>query len=494
MMRRIIKSILVGGHFLLFMMIGCKTAQQTSYVKAGEWNIGCINPGAAGYTCFVNVLKRSSNVSFPTEKVGKYTSCGNSTEEIGRKALRSVCGEQITDVYTRNGIYCDFSALNSACEYKNKDVVIVDNDTVVRNREAPPTEGCYQEERRVYPKSSAPRECHKYTHPQLCLDYARFKMNEGCSWSYPPPPPGPVVPKHPVGVDLNVIPSAPHPGTRYSIVVGDTLDFDGDGGGDIFTIKDGTWYYSRSGITKWIKLASDTTRNIKELKFGDFNGDGKTDVFALHANGQFLISSGGTQPFTSLNFDTSLHFGDFKIGDFNGDGVADIFRSINGQWNVSYSGLSRYFPLGSDLSLKTSELSIGDFNGDRKSDVFSVVSGHWQYSSGGVSVYTAIGSDLSRTLKDLRFADLDGDGSTDIFVIDNGQWKFSSKGAAAYQSLEVDNKTVDNIYLSDLNGDGTADLFTVENGQWKMSTNARGKYINLEADTADISMLRAGNL
>ncbi|WP_442944673.1 FG-GAP-like repeat-containing protein [Nostoc sp.] len=64
------------------------------------------------------------------------------------------------------------------------------------------------------------------------------------------------------------------------------------------------------------------------LRFGDFNGDGVTDVFATvprsdGSGSQWVVSDGGTSNFRNLAFGPALD--GLRFGDFNGDGVTDVF-------------------------------------------------------------------------------------------------------------------------------------------------------------------------
>ncbi len=79
-------------------------------------------------------------------------------------------------------------------------------------------------------------------------------------------------------------------------------DFNGDGITDVFSLisMGGTnqWRYSPSGTSAWINLASDPTP-LHDLRFGDFDGDGRTDVFSVVPIGgafQWRFSPGGTAP------------------------------------------------------------------------------------------------------------------------------------------------------------------------------------------------------
>jgi len=113
---------------------------------------------------------------------------------------------------------------------------------------------------------------------------------------------------------------------------------------------------------------------------GDFNGDGKDDVFRYIpdvtgadvwlSNGSSFVRSGGW---------TSARHGDepWYVGDFNGDGKDDIFRTIPGSSgaDVWLSDGTRFAPAGSWIQTEhgVDPWHIGDFNGDGKADIFRFV-------------------------------------------------------------------------------------------------------------------------
>lgn len=108
-------------------------------------------------------------------------------------------------------------------------------------------------------------------------------------------------------------------------------DFDGDGKTDVFTSYKGAFQYSSAGKTKWQTLNtrfndSNTYGNgakWEELRFGDFNGDGKTDVF-MPWRGNFVYVSGGKgNPIIMRPADVPI--ADVFLGDFDGDGKTEIF-------------------------------------------------------------------------------------------------------------------------------------------------------------------------
>jgi len=56
-------------------------------------------------------------------------------------------------------------------------------------------------------------------------------------------------------------------------------DFDGDGRTDVFQTSGGRWYFSSGGRASWAPLASSGCPLAGLYVEGDFNGDGKSDVF-----------------------------------------------------------------------------------------------------------------------------------------------------------------------------------------------------------------------
>jgi hypothetical protein len=68
---------------------------------------------------------------------------------------------------------------------------------------------------------------------------------------------------------------------------------------------------------------------VSALRFGDFNGDGKTDVFGL-ANGDASVTYAGTVNWQTLwpGAASYLDIDNLQVADFNGDGRADIVSSV----------------------------------------------------------------------------------------------------------------------------------------------------------------------
>ena len=268
------------------------------------------------------------------------------------------------------------------------------------------------------------------------------------------------------------------------LIAGDGyLDFNDDNRADVFrttTRTDGLlqWQFSSGGAGAWQNLAYAGTP-LADLRFGDFNGDGKTDVFTAQpgAGGyRWLISSGGVGNYTQINT-SDVPLSDLRFGDFDGDGKTDVFSVAlrpDGflQWRYSSAGVGTWQNLayaGTPLQA----LRFGDFDGDGKTDVFTsspLASGayQWYYSSGASGSYIMLAAD-STQLSDLRFGDFDGDFKTDVFrttTRSDGllQWQFSSGGTSAWQNLAYAGTPLANLRIGYFNAGSIADLLAVPCG------------------------------
>ncbi|MET0135750.1 MAG: FG-GAP-like repeat-containing protein [Kibdelosporangium sp.] len=233
-------------------------------------------------------------------------------------------------------------------------------------------------------------------------------------------------------------------------------DFDGDGKTDVFRATGARWYYSPGGTGRWVPGAlAGTTRS--DLRFGDFDGDGRTDVFTVDGQ-QWKFSSGATSSWQSIAT-SSESLADLRFGDFNGDGRTDVFNvDGSGQWFYSSGGRSSWAPLAK-ASLPVQSLGFGDFDGDQKTDVFALVGDRWQFSSGGSSSWQPLATS-GTAASALKFGDLDGDGRTDVFRSENNVWQFSSGGRTSWAQLNTSSCPANSLAIADFTGDGKADVFT----------------------------------
>jgi RHS repeat-associated protein len=174
----------------------------------------------------------------------------------------------------------------------------------------------------------------------------------------------------------------------------------------------------------------------------DFNGDGKTDIMTVKWNGckiyELVETPGGISPYKfnllhSSGYPTLSH--NIFPGDFNGDGKTDLFTIVNGIKEISYSTGTNFHTLpfimntGLTLSNPTvysdDKINIADFNGDGKSDICH--SGNYAgqaqinvyYSKGSSFFYQQYAPNINIGLYQPIIVDFNGDGRSELMNVNN---------------------------------------------------------------------------
>jgi hypothetical protein len=183
-----------------------------------------------------------------------------------------------------------------------------------------------------------------------------------------------------------------------------------------------------AGVAEW-RILNAQTDGIGTLLFGDFDRDGRTDVFTQHGF-DWLVSWGGASAWDKINAFSQTRMSDYAIGDFNGDRLADVFYADGIHWYVSYGG-NTPFTLTQDSSYRAGDLGFGDFNGDGKTDVVGVVSGKWMVSLNATGSWAGfpLRSALTKTMAGLIIADFNGNGRTDVAQAYGNAVSFDGRGS-----------------------------------------------------------------
>ena len=123
-------------------------------------------------------------------------------------------------------------------------------------------------------------------------------------------------------------------------------DFDGDGKTDILFVKKDLnnkvlfQFYFDNGFYDNLGLPENTT--IKKVRVGDFSGNGKTDIELVYDDDKADIYVLNNSNFSKLSLNlTANHIYERYSGDFNGDGISDLLTyEKNGlyaiTWKVSF--------------------------------------------------------------------------------------------------------------------------------------------------------------
>jgi hypothetical protein len=220
-------------------------------------------------------------------------------------------------------------------------------------------------------------------------------------------------------------------------------DFDGDGKQDLFLATGAAWYYAPAGETEW-RYLNPRIDMIDTLLFGDLDADGRTDVFTQH-DYNWDVSWGGASRWENINVSWAI-LGDAAIGDFIGDERDDVFYSDGQTWHVSDGGVGQFTELNTS-SYRVSGLRFGDFNGDGKTDVFGVANGAWSVSYSGTSGWKPLRPKLTDSVSGLIVADFNGDGRADVATSQRMSssyyvWKVSYSGTDNWTTLNVSSQSL----------------------------------------------------
>jgi len=174
-------------------------------------------------------------------------------------------------------------------------------------------------------------------------------------------------------------------------IVDGMIDFNGNGITDLFTSAGGKWLVMYDAKGKWTEINT-SGEKLSELRFGDIDGDKKTDIMHVKSNHRLHVSFGGTGRWRDYSdvegVSYPANYNGVRVGDFNGDGKTDIIKRVD-RWEVS-----------TDVA----QIDI---------DIKYSCSGEWKTLQSGFNVHSG---DLENKM---RFGDFNGDGITDIFRYDH---------------------------------------------------------------------------
>ncbi len=246
-------------------------------------------------------------------------------------------------------------------------------------------------------------------------------------------------------------------------------DFNGDGKADIFwygpgSTPDSIWYSNGSGFHNGAAVAVNGT--YKPI-VGDFNGDGKADILWYAAgpapDSLWLGTASGFTHGAAVNIN-----GTYKpvVADFNGDHSDDIVWDNVGtqQQVIWYGGAAGFHQNTVALFGAPGTVLHGDFNGDGFGDAFFYQAGAakehlWLGSASGPT--NAPAPSINGTYTPIA-GDFNGDGKADIFWYAPGPGTDSMWYGSATGLHVGPHDAVNGSYIpvaGDFDGDGKADVF-----------------------------------
>jgi hypothetical protein len=202
-------------------------------------------------------------------------------------------------------------------------------------------------------------------------------------------------------------------------------DFDGDGRTDVFLANGTGWFYSRAGVRPW-EFMDGSNRRIRHLAFADVDNDRITDVIFQKPGGKLIYLKRGSSPSVSLP-SAPVDVKALRFGDFDGDGLTDIFYTKNRQWHVWYGATHAWRQTQNSVT-PVNEMLFGDFDAVLGTDVAAVRNGQWSYSSAATKGWDRLNSKRRDSFKNAVAADFDGSGTPDIAFGNGRKWVYSREG------------------------------------------------------------------
>lgn len=309
---------------------------------------------------------------------------------------------------------------------------------------------------------------------------------------------------------------------------GDWGDYDGDGDLDVYVTRNDL---RGAGATAYSQLyRNDGNGNFTEVTaaaglsttdhfgfnstWGDFDGDGRLDIFTERYSGSTLANqlwhNNGDGTFsavsvTGLTTSVALYrsptFVDYdRDGDLDiqvlGDNVDRIYRNDG---NGAFTLVATPFSTG---GIHLGSATWGDYDGDGRLDVaISTYSGGstevWHNTAGGfvnVSASAFGGALSSNQAIGTQWLDYNSDGRLDLYIatgVQNQLWLNNGDGTFTQRSIGNDGGASTRPAWGDIDNDGDVDLYVPNFGAaqqnvfWQNNSNpSAGSYLNVDLESS----------
>ena len=156
--------------------------------------------------------------------------------------------------------------------------------------------------------------------------------------------------------------------------------FDNDNKCDVLTESGPEWVISSGGRKWWTSIGTFDTR-LKDVAFGQFDPNHRdhrpgvtrqsTHAFRRLSTGQWQISPLAAPAWQTVG-GSSYQMSKLRFGDFTGDGVTDVLASDGGRWAISDAARGTWTRLNRYLNDTVSSLFIADLNNNNIDDLLKL--------------------------------------------------------------------------------------------------------------------------
>ncbi len=153
--------------------------------------------------------------------------------------------------------------------------------------------------------------------------------------------------------------------------------FDDDLRCDVLTESGGEWVISSAGIGEWKSIGAFGVP-LSQVTFGRFDPNIRdhrpgatrrtTHAFRRAPNGEWLVTTLSAPDWQHAQ-SSSIPLSKLRFGDFTGDGVTDVLAVVGGRWAISASARDSWRRLNSDLSYDVRPLFFADLNNNNIDDI-----------------------------------------------------------------------------------------------------------------------------
>lgn len=268
-----------------------------------------------------------------------------------------------------------------------------------------------------------------------------------------------------------------------------TYDFDGNGLSDLIWMGSGSSGEAWSMVGAALKSAYGFTlpSGYRVMTAGDFDGDGRLDLFSTGTNRDMVMHLSGGKSFAPVSLNRTYDVGWVAVGhvDVNTDGKSDLI------WRSDATGLFETWVMDGPILVHARAFQLpagyriaayGDFDGSGRTDLLTTSAARdmvvwWANPDGGFRTQS-LGRSYGQGWRPRGGVDFDGDQRDDLLWVNDTTgvfetWLMDGPNLASAQAFQLPSG-YGLFGTGDYNGDGRSDLFITSTARDQVMWFRRG--------------------